>query len=130
MLGGFAKTTQACGPGLLIGISYGAPSVSGIFPTADTRSQLPSADCGGGALWRLRTPPACRKRSSGARGGVDLRPPGSQSAPPAVAVSVLWQNCFFYEDRGWPSAMAEAHQGRAKLVAEDPLGTPRSGLHE
>ena len=37
---------------------------------------------------------------------------------------------FFYEDRGWPSAMAEAHQGRAKLVAENPLETPGSGLRE
>ena len=37
---------------------------------------------------------------------------------------------FFYADEGWLSVMAEAHQDRAKLVAEDPSRTLRSGFHK
>ena len=55
---------------------------------------------------------------------MDLRPPGSQSAPPAIAVSVLWQNCFFYEDRvGVGDGRSTSGQSETRCWGS--LGDPR-----
>ena len=90
-------------------------------PPGDALSPLtsirPILGCSGGALWRLRTPPACRKRF--------FFLPGSRSAPPAVAASVLWQNCFFYEGRGWPVGDGRSTSGQSETRRGGSLGDPQ-----
>ena len=54
-----------------------------------------------------------------------MRPPGSQSAPPAVAVSVLWQNCFFLRRPGVAVGDGRSTSGQSETRCWGSLGDPR-----